>query len=216
MVSTSTASQASLSRGRRSARPSGDERELAILNTAEKLLEDRPMVDISVDDLAKGAGISRPTFYFYFPSKEAVLLTLLDRVVNEADAALDNLAQAPDVDYVTMWRNGINVFFETFGSHRAVVQGGQGVRSISTEVRELWSTFMQKWIAYTAKIIEAERERGAAPVTLPALELATALNLMNERTLSASFLAEEPSVPETHVVDTLVHVWVSSIYGAAR
>ncbi|WP_085981954.1 MULTISPECIES: TetR/AcrR family transcriptional regulator [Mycobacterium ulcerans group] len=215
-MSTSTASQASLSRGRRSARPSGDERELAILNTAEKLLEDRPMVDISVDDLAKGAGISRPTFYFYFPSKEAVLLTLLDRVVNEADAALDNLAQAPDVDYVTMWRNGINVFFETFGSHRAVVQGGQGVRSISTEVRELWSTFMQKWIAYTAKIIEAERERGAAPVTLPALELATALNLMNERTLSASFLAEEPSVPETHVVDTLVHVWVSSIYGAAR
>ncbi|BBA90761.1 HTH-type transcriptional regulator EthR [Mycobacterium pseudoshottsii JCM 15466] len=216
MVSTSTASQASVSRGRRSARPSGDERELAILNTAEKLLEDRPMVDISVDDLAKGAGISRPTFYFYFPSKEAVLLTLLDRVVNEADAALDNLAQAPDVDHVTMWRNGINVFFETFGSHRAVVQGGQGVRSISTEVRELWSTFMQKWIAYTAKIIEAERERGAAPVTLPALELATALNLMNERTLSASFLAEEPSVPETHVVDTLVHVWVSSIYGAAR
>ncbi|EUA93904.1 HTH-type transcriptional regulator EthR domain protein [Mycobacterium ulcerans str. Harvey] len=53
-------------------------------------------------------------------------------------------------------------------------------------------------------------------MTLPALELATALNLMNERTLSASFLAEEPSVPETHVVDTLVHVWVSSIYGAAR
>lgn len=173
------------------------------------------MVDISVDDLAKGAGISRPTFYFYFPSKEAVLLTLLDRVVNEADAALDNLAQAPDVDHVTMWRNGINVFFETFGSHRAVA-GRSGVRSISTEVRELWSTFMQKWIAYTAKIIEAERERGAAPVTLPALELATALNLMNERTLSASFLAEEPSVPETHVVDTLVHVWVSSIYGAAR
>ncbi|EUA94253.1 HTH-type transcriptional regulator EthR [Mycobacterium ulcerans str. Harvey] len=40
------------------------------------------------------------------------------------------------------------------------MQGGQGVRSISTEVRELWSTFMQKWIAYTAKIIEAERERG--------------------------------------------------------
>ena len=42
---------------------------------------------ISVDDLARGAGISRPTFYFYFASKDAVLLTLLDRVVAEADAA---------------------------------------------------------------------------------------------------------------------------------
>ena len=43
------------------------------------------LAEISVDDLAKGAGISRPTFYFYFPSKDAVLLTLLDRVITEAD-----------------------------------------------------------------------------------------------------------------------------------
>ncbi|MGV7910208.1 TetR/AcrR family transcriptional regulator, partial [Mycobacterium kansasii] len=84
---------------------------------------------------------------------------------------------------------------------------------INSEVRRLWSAFMQKWIAHTASIIEAERERGAAPETLPALELATALNLMNERALSASFLAEEPSVPEANVLDTLVHVWVSAIYG---
>src|SRR5688572_25866239 len=74
-------------RGRRSARPSGDDRELAILATAERLLAERPLSAISVDDLARGAGISRPTFYFYFASKDAVLLTLLDRVVAEADAA---------------------------------------------------------------------------------------------------------------------------------
>src|SRR5271163_2899950 len=86
------ASSTRSSRGRRSARPSGDDRELAILTTAERLLEDRPLNDISVDDLAKGAGISRPTFYFYFASKEAVLLTLLDRVINEADTALQALA----------------------------------------------------------------------------------------------------------------------------
>jgi AcrR family transcriptional regulator len=213
-VITSAASQTS--RGRRSARPSGDDRELAILATAERLLEDRPLTDISVDDLAKGAGISRPTFYFYFPSKEAVLLTLLDRVINEADSALEALAENLDSDRDTMWRTGINVFFETFGSHKAVIRGGQGVSAINAEVRELWSTFMQKWIAYAAAIIEAERQRGAAPNTLPAQELATALNLMNERALSASFLAEEPSVPEAHVLDTLVHIWVSSIYGEAR
>lgn len=212
-VTTSSVSHAS--RGRRSARPSGDDRELAILATAERLLEDRPLTDISVDDLAKGAGISRPTFYFYFPSKEAVLLTLMDRVVNEADAALEGLSEAPDGDRDTMWRTGINVFFETFGSHKGVTRAGQAARDSSADLRELWSTFMQKWIAYTAAVIEAERERGAAPTTLPALELATALNLMNERTLSASFAAEQPSVPEARVLDTLVHIWVSSIYDGA-
>ncbi|OBK57339.1 TetR family transcriptional regulator [Mycobacterium gordonae] len=215
-MTTSPGNRTSLPRGRRSARPSGDERELAILATAEKLLEDRPLADISVDDLARGAGISRPTFYFYFPSKEAVLLTLLDRVVNEADSALQALADRLETGRDDMWRTGINVFVQTFGSHRAVIRGGQGVRAINAEARQLWSAFMQKWIAHTASIIEAERERGAAPETLPALELATALNLMNERALSASFLAEEPSVPEANVLDTLVHVWVSAIYGEQR
>ncbi|MFY9767921.1 MAG: helix-turn-helix domain-containing protein, partial [Mycobacterium sp.] len=66
------ASSTRSSRGRRSARPSGDDREQAILATAERLLEERSFAEISVDDLAKGAGLSRPTFYFYFKSKEAV------------------------------------------------------------------------------------------------------------------------------------------------
>lgn len=210
-MTTPSATQAS--RGRRSARPSGDDRELAILTTAERLLEDRPLTEISVDDLAKGAGISRPTFYFYFPSKEAVLLTLLDRVVHEADSALQTLANRTDRDRDNMWRTGINVFFETFGSHKAAARAGMAAMASSAEVRGLWSAFMQKWIAYTAAVIEAERERGAAPESLPALELATALNLMNERTLFASFAAEQPSIPEARVLDTLVHVWVSSIYG---
>ncbi|WP_204080326.1 TetR/AcrR family transcriptional regulator [Mycobacterium riyadhense] len=215
-MTTSAASQTSLHRGRRSARPSGDERELAILATAEHLLEDRPLGDISVDDLAKGAGISRPTFYFYFPSKDAVLLTLLDRVINEADSALQELAEKGSDDREDMWRNGINVFFETFGSHKAVSRAAHAASGTSAEVRELWSTFMQKWIAYTASVIEGERDRGAAPDTLPAEELATALNLMNERTLFTSFVAEQPSVPEARVLDTLVHIWVNSIYGEAR
>ena len=214
VVTNSAARQGSRSRSRRSARPSGDDRELAILATAERLLEDRLLVDISVDDLARGVGISRPTFYFYFPSKEAVLLTLLDRLVNEADSALITLEEGPGADRDHMWRNGINVFFETFGSHKAVARAGVDAMARSSEVRELWSAFMQKWISHTASAIEAERERGAAPNTLPAQELATALNLMNERTMFASFGGQQPSVPEAHVLDTLVHIWVSSIYGA--
>ena len=212
VVTTSAASQTS--RGRRSARPSGDDRELAILTTLERLLEDHPLNEISVDDLAKGAGISRPTFYFYFASKEAVLLTLLDRVINEADSALQALGDdEPDGDGAAMCRTGINVFFETFGAHKAVARAGTAAMSSSAEVRELWSTFMQKWIVFSASVIEAERERGAAPTNLPALELATALNLLNERALFASFVGDQPCVPEARVLDTLVHIWVSSIYG---
>lgn len=202
------------SRGRRSTRPSGDDRELAILTTAERLLEERPLAEISVDDLAKGAGLSRPTFYFYFPSKDAVLLTLFERVIIEADSALEGMVANPPADIKALWHTGINVFVETFGSHRAVSLAASAART-NKELGELWSRFMQKWVDHIAVVIEAERARGAAPVTLPARDLSAALNLLNEKVMLSSFAGERPSVPHEQLLKTLVHVWVTSIYGEA-
>lgn len=201
-------------RGRRSARPSGDDRELAILSTAERLLRDRPLAEISVDDLARGAGLSRPTFYFYFPSKDAVLFTLFERVIMEADSALETMTANPPADLKALWRIGINVFVETFGAHRAVSLAADAART-NKDVDELWSRFMQKWVDHTTTVIEAERARGAAPVTLPAHNLSAALNLLNEKVMLSSFADGRPSVPSEQLLDTLVHVWVTSVYGTA-
>lgn len=212
-----TVSQPRGSRGRRATRPSGDDRELAILETLERLLESRSFADISVDDLAKGAGISRPTFYFYFSSKDAVLLTLVDRVIAEADRNADEAMGGMDasVDPAGVWK-AINALFRTFGAHRALTLAGAAARPTNPEVRELWSRFMQKWIDHTTESIEAERANGAAPETIPAADLATSLNLMNERTMLAAFAGEQPAIAAEQLVDTLAHVWVTSIYGTTR
>jgi TetR/AcrR family transcriptional regulator, ethionamide resistance regulator len=209
-----TVGSARTHRGRRSARPSGDDRELAILSTAEQLLRERPLADISVDDLAKGAGLSRPTFYFYFPSKDAVLLTLFERVIMQADSALQTMVANPPADLKALWRIGINVFVETFGAHRAVSLAADTARS-NKDVDDLWSRFMQKWVDHITTVIEAERARGAAPVTLPARNLSAALNLLNEKVMLSSFADARPSVPSEQLLDTLVHIWVSSVYGDA-
>ncbi|HEY7051455.1 MAG TPA: TetR/AcrR family transcriptional regulator [Mycobacterium sp.] len=209
------AAPAQPSRSRRSSRPSGDDREAAILHTAERLLEERQMPAISVDDLARGAGISRPTFYFYFSSKNAVFLTLLERVVGEADAALDGLAEKLPADPAKGWRIGISAFYEAFSAHRAVARSGRSALVLDDEVRELWSALMQKCVENTAALIKSERKRGAAPDTIPAEDLATFLNLMNERAMQAAFNDERPSVPDERVVDTLTHIWLTSIYGTA-
>ena len=206
-------SQPRAARGRRSNRPSGDDREQAILETATRLLEERPLHEISVDDLAKGAGISRPTFYFYFSSKDAVLMTLIERVIVEADSALVGVSEHPVQDRHDFWRSGINIFFAGFGAHRGVTRAGYEARATIPAAAEMWSRFMQKWIDNTAAIIEAERARGEAPVTLPARDLATALNLMNERVMVATFSDERPSVGADATLDTLAHIWVTSIYG---
>jgi TetR/AcrR family transcriptional regulator, ethionamide resistance regulator len=215
-VAAVTASSTRAPRGRRSTRPSGDDREQAILATAERLLQERAYADISVDDLAKGAGLSRPTFYFYFKSKEAVLLSLLEPIIARADAEFDGAVQRLPDDPRGVWRNGIKAFFRGFASHRAAARAGREALATSPEFQAVWSSFMQKWIDRTAVMITAERERGAAPETIPPLDLATSLNQMNERTMMAALSLEQPAVDEDRLVDTLTHIWVTSIYGEAR
>jgi len=192
---------------------SGDEREREILQTAERLLERRALSDISVDDLARGAGISRPTFYFYFPSRDAVVLTLVDRMVEEAakskEAALERLHEDPRGG----WRQGIQAFYEIFGSHRKVVLAAAELRATNAEARALWSQIMDGWANDVAAIIEAERDRGAAPSGLPARDLAIALLQMNERVQHATFARESPAVAEENVVAVLLDIWLNAIYG---
>jgi hypothetical protein len=72
---------------------------------------------------------------------------------------------------------------------------------------------MRRSIEHTTGVIEAERAKGAAPETLPAANLATALNLMNEAVMTSSIVGYEPSLPQDAILDTLTHIWTAAIYG---
>jgi AcrR family transcriptional regulator len=212
----SASGRATPARGRRAARVSGEERETAILATAERLLEERAPQEISVDDLARGAGISRPSFYFYFPSKEAVFLTLIDRLVAQADAGRGDVLERLPEDPAGRWREGLQVFYDTFGAHRAVALAGAQIRGVNAEARELWANVMESWILDATTAIEAERARGAAPDGLPARDLAIALVSMNERVLYATFAGDPPALAEDTVMDVLLSIWLRSIYGTTE
>lgn len=210
---TSAPTRRAASRGRRTPRASGDEREKAILATAERLLEERPLSEVSVEDLAKGAGISRPTFYFYFPSKDAVILTLIERTVAETESNREEALALMADDPRAGWRLGLRASFEAFGSRRGVVLAAGELRATNAEARELWSRAMADWVADTSAIIEAERARGAAPPGEPARELATALLQMNERVQHTTLAGDKPSLDQDRVLDVLADIWVRAIYG---
>ena len=217
MPAISKAKPAPTGRGRRAVRASGDERERAILETAERLLEERPLSEISVDDLARGAGISRPTFYFYFPSKDAVVLTIVDRLVAAAagsrEQALTTLAQG---DPRAGLRQALEDLYSAFRSRRAVALAAAELRTTNEEARRLWAEVMEGWVADVTAVIEAERARGAAPFGQPARDLAIALVQMNERVQYATFAGESPSLEDERVLDVLVDIWLRAIYGTAE
>lgn len=200
-------------RGRKKVRPSGDERIQGILSTAEELLGERPLADISVDDLARGAGISRPTFYFYFASKEAVLLTLAERIIEEADANVAGIDPTTMKSPSEYWRAVIAAYFDAFGSHRSIAVALSAVQGTSAELDQRWAEVTENWVTNTTVGIEAERARGAAPTTIPARDISIALNLINQSMMRATFTGQQPAVDDSKVVDTLLHIWLNTIYG---
>lgn len=199
-------------RGRRARGFSGDDRERAILATAERLLGERSLSEISVDQLAKGAGISRPAFYFYFASKEQVLLALFDRVISEARANRGDALRRLSEDEERGWRDAIGPFCDTFAGHRAIASAAMAAQYTSATVRDLWSEVMEQFVTEVTAAIEAERRRGAAPEGVPARDLATALNSMVEHSLFATYTGRTPAVPEERLLDTLVSVFMDAIY----
>jgi AcrR family transcriptional regulator len=201
------------SRGRRAARISSDEREAAILRTAEQLLQERSLADISVDDLAAGAGISRPAFYFYFPSKDAVVLTLVDRLVEGANEAKEGTLDESVADPASAWRQVIQIFYDVLGAHRAVIRAAMELSATNNEARELRSQVTEGWVQGVTERIEEERKRGAAKSGLPARDLATALVQMNESAMLAVFAEASPAVSEDRLVDVLCEIWLNAIYG---
>jgi AcrR family transcriptional regulator len=203
-------------RARRSARASGDERERAIMRTAEQLLGERPLSQISVDALARGAGISRSAFYFYFPSKAAVVLSLVERLVDEAAAARDEALRSDAETGPDSWRGSIAIFYEIFGAHRAVIEAAVELSATDPEAQQLWAEVMEGWVQHVAERIDSERAGGVAPAGVPARELAIALVQMNERALRSVFTGDQPAIAESEAIDVLAHVWVSAIYAPAR
>lgn len=192
---------------------SGDDRERAILGAFEALLGERALHEISIDDIARGAGISRPTFYFYFASKEAVLLSLFERMLAEANARRgDSLERIAD-DPPARLREGFAAFYDVFRAHRPVTLAGAEARASSAEVEAVWGAVMEAWVAEAAAAIESERARGAAPPGVPARDLAISLLLMNERVQHAALAGRAPAVAEDDVVDVLVAIWTRAIYG---
>jgi AcrR family transcriptional regulator len=59
----------------------------AVLDAAAAVLDDRP--DASVEAIAAAAGVTRQTVYAHFPSRERLLFAVLDRITEEAVAAMD-------------------------------------------------------------------------------------------------------------------------------
>jgi TetR/AcrR family transcriptional regulator, ethionamide resistance regulator len=191
----------------------GDLKEQAILETAIGLLEDRSFEEIGVDELARGAGISRPTFYFYFESKQAVLRILVEQLTEKAFDDSDWLsgAELPPEQAI---RAGIEQGVKLWREHGAVLRAGFDTWGTVPELRPYWQAITGRFVDAAAEQIRSERRAGRAPDGPPSANaLATALIRMSERCYYTASLDVEPALSDRELVTTLTTVFLRAIYG---
>src|SRR4051794_23446682 len=81
---------------RRRQRMARAEIEDRMLDATEAMLARFGYSKMTMDDIAREAGVGRRTLYLHFESKEAIALSSIDRIVEQLLCELDRIADGPE------------------------------------------------------------------------------------------------------------------------
>jgi AcrR family transcriptional regulator len=115
-------------RPRRRIRLDNDQRRAQLLELAKRAFSDRSYDEVSIDDLARVANISKGLLYHYFPTKRDLYVAGLREIADElVEAVLRVAADLPPVDRV---RASVDAYLEHIARHSrafvALMRGGIG------------------------------------------------------------------------------------------
>jgi AcrR family transcriptional regulator len=180
-----------------------------IINTSLKQAEKASFRDLTVDDIARSAGVSRPAFYTHFSDKEEVLLAAVEEVSRELYEMADRWwhGVGPPAERV---RRAIEGVVSVYAGEAGLLRIAAEVSTYDDEVRALWLDIAERFIEATADHVRSEQEVGLIPRTLDPRSTAEALFWMAER-CCYMYLGRGERTPK-QVVQGLVPVWVAALY----
>ncbi len=86
-----------------------DDRRQALINSALKLFNTHPYDEVSVDDIAAEAGMSRPLVYHYYGGKAGVFISALRQTGDDVVAAVAKAGMDDPDNWLTC---GLSAFFD--------------------------------------------------------------------------------------------------------
>jgi AcrR family transcriptional regulator len=187
-----------------------------ILDALRELLGERTFDTLSVADILAAAGVSRASFYFYFPSKQAVLAELVRRAVSAAHEAARPWVRAHGSPAETL-RAGTDAGAKLWLDNAAVLRAIVESWASDPQLRRLWLAEMATFT--DAAIARIETDRQTDPAFAARLDgvdvnaLAASLTWTGERLYYLAACGVPPFDDRTVLVDTLTHLWVSALYG---
>jgi AcrR family transcriptional regulator len=189
--------------------------EVAVLTAMEELLgEGTPYAALSVERIAKRAGISRTAFYFYFADKRELLMrlasALADELYREADAWWSG-----EGDGSQQLTTAVGKIATLYRLHRPLVCAIVEVSAYDEVVGPFWRALVGRFVTASADRIETEIAAGRADAALVAHATSFSLVWMTERSLYQMLVQEAP-VRDEDLVPALARIWTSTVYGPQR
>lgn len=135
-------------RGRR-VRLDNDQRRAQLLALARSAFSDRAYDDVSIDDLAREAKISKGLLYHYFPTKRDLYVAGLSEIAGELVAAVTSASGAAPIERA---RAGLDAYLDHITRHQrafvSLMRGGIGsdpeVAAVVDGVRaKMFETFLE-------------------------------------------------------------------------
>jgi AcrR family transcriptional regulator len=190
--------------GTRRRRRSPAEAEREILDSAERFLRERPLRELTIDEVMAGTGLSRPAFYVYFRDRHDLVLRLIGEIGSELFEMADIWLQGGDL------RAGVEGVVAVYAKHGPVLRAISDAAVDDPDVENAYHSLVQRFIDATADHIRAEQKDGRAE-GMTARRTAAALVWMNERYLSMCLGGQKQLKPRD-VADTLAQIWTRTLY----
>lgn len=185
--------------------------EAAVLRTTEQLLgEGHSYADLNVERIARGAGISRTAFYFYFADKRALLMRLTEGVSELLYERAQVWWQEEGADTGEL-NAALTQIGELYNEHGALLRAIVEVSTYDDEVAVFWRAIVGRFVEATRGRVEREQAAGRADDALEAGAVAFSLVWMTERTLYEQMVQEGPMTREA-LMNALTAIWERSVF----
>ncbi len=187
-----------------------DEVRESVRDAMLELIEQAPYNDLTVDEIARAAGLSRSAFYFYFRDKQDLLVaaaaTLTDDLYSEAERWW--LGEGEPRERVRAAVGGVVAIMDR---HAGLFRVATEVSTYDQAVGSFWRAVIGRFVVATAEHLRREQAEGRIRASLDADATAEALVWGVERTIYV-FVSGEQRRPPEEIVHTLTTIWLGALY----
>ena len=185
--------------------------EAAVLEATEGLLVGgRSYADLTIEDIARGAGISRTAFYFYFRDKRELLMRLTEDVAEGLYAEAE-VWWSGEGDGRAALERALESVIRLYHQHGVLLRAVVEASAYDEVVAEFWRALVGRFVDASRRRIEEEQAAGGM-IGVSAEATAFTLSWMTERACYQR-IVQGGDPTDDEFLAALVHIWTATLYG---